>query len=171
MKNGHISPKEEGIVCDNCGGYYKLQKGESLEDFDKCECGGTLKYSKDSEEKKNSETDSLLEDIINKIHIFPVLIGSVISIILLFIFYYPYIGIIIGSLSVGWILYKEDYITMAINGLTVAIILIITIFFIRGGFLGSYITNTDYTIAISILILSSLLVTVGAIIREKIMSL
>jgi hypothetical protein len=28
-------------VCDKCGGYYELEKGESPEDFsDECECGG-----------------------------------------------------------------------------------------------------------------------------------
>nr|WP_319374377.1 DUF2927 domain-containing protein [uncultured Methanobacterium sp.] len=34
------------LVCEKCGGYYKLQEGESPDDFrDKCECGGDLKYS------------------------------------------------------------------------------------------------------------------------------
>jgi hypothetical protein len=34
------------LVCEKCGGYYKLQDGESPDDFlDKCECGGDLKYS------------------------------------------------------------------------------------------------------------------------------
>ena len=33
------------LVCEKCGGYYKLQPGESPEDFDnECECGGKLKY-------------------------------------------------------------------------------------------------------------------------------
>lgn len=32
------------IMCENCGGYYKLQKGESLENFDSCHCGGSLRY-------------------------------------------------------------------------------------------------------------------------------
>ena len=31
------------LVCNKCGGYYELQPGESLKDFDtKCECGGHL---------------------------------------------------------------------------------------------------------------------------------
>lgn len=33
------------LVCDDCGGYYELLPGESSEDFDKCNCGGTLTYS------------------------------------------------------------------------------------------------------------------------------
>ena len=33
------------LLCEKCGGYYKLQPGESPEEFgDKCECGGVLKY-------------------------------------------------------------------------------------------------------------------------------
>ena len=34
------------IVCENCGGYYALKEGESLEDFEACRCGGELKYAK-----------------------------------------------------------------------------------------------------------------------------
>ncbi|MCC7560649.1 MAG: hypothetical protein KO318_09530 [Methanobacterium sp.] len=33
------------LVCDKCLEYYKLQPGESLDDFiEECECGGRLKY-------------------------------------------------------------------------------------------------------------------------------
>lgn len=33
------------MVCDKCNGYYKLQAGESPEDFtSRCECGGKLEY-------------------------------------------------------------------------------------------------------------------------------
>lgn len=33
------------LVCDKCNRYYKLQPGESPDDFtDKCECGGKLEY-------------------------------------------------------------------------------------------------------------------------------
>lgn len=30
------------LVCEKCNGYYELQKWESLEDFEECECGGHL---------------------------------------------------------------------------------------------------------------------------------
>lgn len=30
------------LLCNECGGYYKLQEGESPEDFDFCQCGGLL---------------------------------------------------------------------------------------------------------------------------------
>ncbi len=33
------------IICENCGGHYRLKKGESLEDFRSCHCGGKLKYA------------------------------------------------------------------------------------------------------------------------------
>ena len=36
---------EKYIVCENCGGYYKLKKKESLKDFESCNCGGNLKYA------------------------------------------------------------------------------------------------------------------------------
>lgn len=33
------------LRCEKCKGYYKLKPGESLKDFDICECGGELKYT------------------------------------------------------------------------------------------------------------------------------
>ncbi|MDY9923081.1 HEAT repeat domain-containing protein [Methanobacterium sp.] len=32
------------LICQECGGYYKLEKGESKEDFVSCECYGSLTY-------------------------------------------------------------------------------------------------------------------------------
>ena len=32
------------LVCERCGGCYELKPGESPEDFEKCECGGTLHF-------------------------------------------------------------------------------------------------------------------------------
>ncbi len=34
------------LVCEECGGYYELQEGESIEDFGTCQCGGNLKYAR-----------------------------------------------------------------------------------------------------------------------------
>jgi hypothetical protein len=40
------------LVCEKCGGYYKLQKGESPDDFsDTCGCGGGLEFRKELELK------------------------------------------------------------------------------------------------------------------------
>ncbi|MEN6294396.1 MAG: zinc ribbon domain-containing protein [Methanobacterium sp.] len=44
------------IMCENCGGYYKLKEGESLEDFKSCECGSPLKYV-ESIDEVNSKND------------------------------------------------------------------------------------------------------------------
>jgi hypothetical protein len=38
------------LVCEKCGGYYELRRGESPEDFDNCQCGGKLKYVDDLED-------------------------------------------------------------------------------------------------------------------------
>jgi hypothetical protein len=47
----YLGPNHEGyMVCDKCGGYYKLQPGESPDDFtDKCECGGNLNYIEEAD--------------------------------------------------------------------------------------------------------------------------
>lgn len=63
------SSKNQGyLVCEKCGGYYKLKPGESPEDFsDKCECGGNLKYVLDltdkSENNMTSEKQSFSENL------------------------------------------------------------------------------------------------------------
>jgi len=36
------------VVCESCNGYYKLEEGESLEDFEACRCGGELMYAEDN---------------------------------------------------------------------------------------------------------------------------
>ncbi len=50
-KNPEIKPRVKPklspgyLVCDNCGGYYHLQPGESADDFtSECECGGVLEH-------------------------------------------------------------------------------------------------------------------------------
>lgn len=45
MESSRNISHEGYLVCDKCGGYYKLQNGESPEDFlDTCECGGKLGF-------------------------------------------------------------------------------------------------------------------------------
>jgi len=41
------------------GGYYELQKGESLSDFDCCQCGGKLKYYEDPVQGKVLDNNTL----------------------------------------------------------------------------------------------------------------
>ncbi len=43
------------LVCEECGGYYQLQKGESPDDFESCLCGGKLAYAKHNPEKTPKE--------------------------------------------------------------------------------------------------------------------
>lgn len=38
------------LFCDECGGYYTLQLGESIDDFEKCQCGGKLEYIPNKED-------------------------------------------------------------------------------------------------------------------------
>jgi transcription initiation factor IIE alpha subunit len=46
------------LVCDNCVGYYELQKGELASDFDlNCACGGKLVYS-DSKEVNDADVNN-----------------------------------------------------------------------------------------------------------------
>ncbi len=43
---GRFRRTEGYLACDNCRGYYELQRGESPEDFcEKCECGGDLTFT------------------------------------------------------------------------------------------------------------------------------
>lgn len=40
------------LVCEICGGYYHLVEGESISDYDSCQCGGKLyllEYGEDGE--------------------------------------------------------------------------------------------------------------------------
>jgi hypothetical protein len=41
------------LVCETCKGYYKLKKGESIDDFERCQCGGKFKYIKNLDELKS----------------------------------------------------------------------------------------------------------------------
>ena len=50
------------VICEDCNGYYKLEEGESLEDFEACRCGGRLRYAEDnfmSKEKPKRKKKSL----------------------------------------------------------------------------------------------------------------
>jgi predicted nucleic acid-binding Zn ribbon protein len=49
------------LVCEKCGGYYKLKEGESPEDFKSCQCGGNLKYVQNFNSHIDEEMDPLNE--------------------------------------------------------------------------------------------------------------
>ena len=55
------------LVCEECGGYYELQPGESPEDYEECECGGKLKYNtlllpNNESEDLNSAKSNITDD-------------------------------------------------------------------------------------------------------------
>lgn len=43
------------VICEKCGGYYELEKGESVDDFDTCQCGGDLSYAEKLPQKQNDK--------------------------------------------------------------------------------------------------------------------
>ena len=42
-KNGSVNIGY--VICRECKGYYQLEDGEHLDDFESCRCGGELVYS------------------------------------------------------------------------------------------------------------------------------
>ena len=38
------------VFCEKCGEYHELKEGESVFDFDKCHCGGTLRFAESVDE-------------------------------------------------------------------------------------------------------------------------
>ncbi|MGZ7046727.1 MAG: hypothetical protein ACXVHP_00400 [Methanobacterium sp.] len=49
------------LMCEKCGGHYKLKEGESPDDFVSCECGGKLKYMQDFNMHFDDELDPINE--------------------------------------------------------------------------------------------------------------
>jgi len=47
------------IICEKCQRYYKLEEGESLEDFASCQCGGNLKFVQDFDNYILDESKSI----------------------------------------------------------------------------------------------------------------
>ncbi len=50
------------IICDECGGFYELEKGESLEDFESCLCGGSLSYAEPTPRGMKKTTKKVQND-------------------------------------------------------------------------------------------------------------
>lgn len=42
------------VICEKCGGYYELEEKESITDFDRCQCGGTIKHVSSKDLENNS---------------------------------------------------------------------------------------------------------------------
>ena len=58
----YLSESQGYLICEKCGGYYKLQPGESAKDFEKCQCGGDLKYAKQIVKPLNVKSGDSLND-------------------------------------------------------------------------------------------------------------
>lgn len=53
------------LVCDKCEGHYELQPGERIGDFDKCQCGGELRWVAkidDFTKKESIKAETQLKD-------------------------------------------------------------------------------------------------------------
>jgi hypothetical protein len=48
------------LNCKKCNRYYELQEGESPKDFDKCQCGGDLKYVKNVDVNSNLSSQNIV---------------------------------------------------------------------------------------------------------------
>ncbi|MCZ3366767.1 MULTISPECIES: TIGR04086 family membrane protein [Methanobacterium] len=49
------------LICKKCGGYYKLKEGEKPDEFEACECGGTLRYVQNFNAHFDEELDPINE--------------------------------------------------------------------------------------------------------------
>lgn len=70
VRKDDINSSNGYLFCEKCGGYYELLKGESPEDFEKCECGGNLRYSKINpvnNESKGSITQKFPQNVLRSL--------------------------------------------------------------------------------------------------------
>jgi hypothetical protein len=68
----YLKPNNGYMCCDKCGGYYKLEPGEFQENFDRCQCGGELKYYPSIDEP-DTESNRSNSSSLNKLLILSVL--------------------------------------------------------------------------------------------------
>ncbi|BDZ71499.1 HEAT repeat domain-containing protein [Methanobacterium petrolearium] len=55
------------LICQNCGGYYKLKEGESSEDFVACECYGPLVYVENLDGLRKRKHDEVKSDALKEL--------------------------------------------------------------------------------------------------------
>jgi hypothetical protein len=107
------------LICDKCKGYYELQPGESLEDFsDQCECGGTLKYTRENPEKIKDNTGKQV-----KLEWKPIIYGILLTFLLSTLFGLIgsgeyLIGFLMATIYVGYNI-SGNYKNGAIHGIIV----------------------------------------------------
>ena len=190
-----INPKKTRgyLQCDKCGGYYELGPEEASTDFNnKCNCGGTLKHTKNLNSNVNSNSgannknrvteNSLIDELINKLRIKVLISGGVICFVLLLIAipiysigpynnfndtgYYQttFLILFLSSIFVGYLLYEEDYLTVGINGAIIGLVPTFALLMFNGSMnmAGSFVTYLLYY-----LILGGIFGVTGAVIHKK----
>lgn len=91
--NDCVDEKGNYIECVVCGGQYNLKPGESISDFQSCECGGDLKlinknYSKPN--KKGNDIGTYLKSFKDRINFKPIIIGIITAIIVTILLLIPW---------------------------------------------------------------------------------
>lgn len=69
------------LKCDKCGKYYELQKEESLEDFEKCDCGGHLTFTEQIDQPETRKGNIKVKPNVLESKIISVGIGTIIMLI------------------------------------------------------------------------------------------
>ena len=93
----YLKPNNGYLYCVKCGGCYKLQSGEFQEDFDKCQCGGELKYYPSLDKPVTESTKS------NSSSSKRLLILSVLGLAIIFIITQLFFGN-----NISWYYYNHD---------------------------------------------------------------
>lgn len=73
------------LICKKCNGYYKLQEGESPEDFRECQCGGKLNYVESMKRSENLKNKFKLSSKIT-LRIVGVTFGALIMLVPCYLF-------------------------------------------------------------------------------------
>ncbi len=145
------------LICEECGKQHKLDEGKSSFNFEKCECGGKLKYSPFIKEDphikpvKNSSKSKFNGVIIGFIFLFSSLTLSIValfgtnissintsnissSVLDIFTIIAVILTVASGSIS-SYISGGGKYLESAINGGLVGVILGLMLGMIGGGFI------------------------------------
>lgn len=69
------------LKCDKCGGYYELKPGESLSDFEKCQCGGKLQYVENKDYKIEDPVKTENKEDSLKIKVLGLGVGSIVMLV------------------------------------------------------------------------------------------
>lgn len=144
------------LECNKCNGYYELQEGENPNDFDLCQCGGTLKYVKKINEEnpeppkkekvnysnvgKNSKRKNTIKNILSSLNELIFKINQKINITAI------YIGLLISLIVpvIGFFIFGQGLLTGEIQITDVSYYIFLPMILI-GGFITSLISCKKYS--------------------------